>query len=400
MRILVINCGSSSIKYKLLEIEEDKIDELASGLIDRIGMKGSQIRYKSCHQKREETAYIEDYKTGISKIAELLREDDLLNNLAGVGHRVVHGGEAFRESIIIDSNVEKQIEECCELAPLHNPANLEGIKAAKGIFPNVPHVAVFDTAFFQTLPAEAYLYALPYEWYEKYKIRRYGFHGTSHKYVSQQAAKWLGMPLENCSFITMHLGNGCSMAAIKNGIAVNTTMGMTPLEGLVMGTRCGDIDTAIVFYMMKKENLAADKVRETLEKKSGLLGLSGVSRDMRDIIEAAKKGNKRAELAIKIFVKRVKKYIGAYYTEIGIPDALIFTGGIGENSSLIRHLILEDLEHLGIEIDTGKNEGLKLSSSPAEIQGKNSKVKILVIPTNEELAIAKDTAALVAAAYK
>ncbi len=395
MKILVINCGSSSIKYRLFDINEDTI-ELAGGLIERIGTEEAGIHHKTGKEKIEKKLTIENYQTGISEIAEFLRTNNLISgDLIGVGHRVVHGGEAFRESVIIDQKVEKQIEDCCELAPLHNPANLEGIRAARNIFPNIPHVAVFDTAFFHTLQPETYLYALPYEWYEKYQVRRYGFHGTSHKYVAEQSAKLLNKPLNQCNLITMHLGNGCSMAAIKNGIAINTTMGLTPLEGLVMGTRCGDIDTAIVFYMMRRANLSPEEIRNTLEKKSGLLGISGISRDMRDITESAKKGNDRAELAIKIFVKRVRKYIGAYFTDVGNVDALIFTGGIGENAYHIRQLILENLEHIGIIVDTNKNKNLKLSPAGVEINTNDSKVKILVIPTNEELAIARDTLKLV-----
>ncbi len=398
MKILVINCGSSSIKYRFFSFDDGaQAKELAGGLIERIGSDDAIVHHNSTADKIEKTMSIKDYRSGISEIADHLRTSGLLKgDLAGVGHRVVHGAEEFRESVIVDEKVIAQIDRCCELAPLHNPANLEGIKASQEIFPNVPQVAVFDTAFFSTLKPDSYLYALPYEWYEKYRVRRYGFHGTSHKYVSQQAAKLLCKNFDECNLITMHLGNGASMAAIKQGKAVNTTMGLTPLEGLVMGTRCGDIDTAIVFYMMRIANMSIDEVRQSLEKKSGLLGISGVSRDMRDIFEAADNGNERAKLATQIFARRVRKYLGAYLTDTSQPDAIIFTGGIGENAWRMREMILENLEHLGIKLDTKANSSLKLKPEGVPVHLPDSKIQILVIPTNEELAIAGDTRKLVA----
>ncbi len=399
MKILVINCGSSSIKYRFFQFSDGpEAEELAGGLIERIGSEDAIVHHNHCDgNKVEKTVPIKDYRSGISEIAEHLRSRDLIKgDLAGVGHRVVHGAEEFRSSVIVDDTVLEQIDRCSELAPLHNPANLEGIKASQDIFPSVPQIAVFDTSFFSSLEPDSYLYALPYDWYEKYRVRRYGFHGTSHRYVAQQAAKLLGKELSDCNFITMHLGNGASMAAIRNGKAVNTTMGLTPLEGLVMGTRCGDIDTAIVFHMIRAANMNIDEIRQSLEKKSGLLGISGVSRDLRDVFEAADSGNERAKLATRIFARRVRKYLGAYMTDIGQADAIIFTGGIGENAWRMREMIVENLEHLGIKLDRKVNSSLKLDSKGAFVNSEDSEIKILVVPTNEELAIARDTRKLVA----
>ncbi|MFA5866142.1 MAG: acetate kinase [Phycisphaerae bacterium] len=402
MKILVINCGSSSIKYRLFVIDENGYNaELAKGLIERVGTDDAQIAHQVDSRKLASVKAIRDYKTGIAEIASHLHSHHLINDdLAGIGHRVVHGAEAFRESVIIDKAVVTQIEKCSQLAPLHNPANLAGIKACQEIFPKTPQIAVFDTAFFQTLSPESFLYALPYDWYEKYRVRRYGFHGTSHRYVSEKAAEFLHKPLNQCNFVTMHLGNGCSMAAIKQGQAIDTTMGLTPLEGLVMGSRCGDIDTAIVFHMLAVSPMALDQVRDSLEKKSGLVGISGVSRDMRDVFEAADKGNEQAKLALQIFARRVRKYLGAYIMEIGSPDALVFTGGIGENAWRMREMILADLEHLGIKINPEKNQNLNLTSAGAAIDTHEGKLAVLVIPTNEELAIAHDTCKLVANVQK
>jgi len=398
MKILVINSGSSSIKYRLFNLADNvAAEELAQGLIERIGSDEAHIRHQAGGDRFENTEPVKDYDVGIARLAQLLGQGGLLKagELAGVGHRVVHGAEGFRESVVIDQAVVDQIERCIQLAPLHNPANLAGIKAAQKIFRNVPQVAVFDTAFFQTLEPEAFLYALPYEWYQRHQVRRYGFHGTSHRYVSGKAAEFLGKPLAQCNLITMHLGNGCSMAAVRGGVAVDTTMGLTPLEGLVMGTRCGDIDPAIIFHMAALNGMSLDEIRQQLEKHSGLLGVSGVSRDMRDVFEASKQGNRRAELALRIFARRVRKYIGAYLVEVGPCDALVFTGGIGENAAAMRQRIISGLEHLGIVLDKARNESLELCESGAAIHAADSKTAVLVIPTNEELAIARDTYALI-----
>jgi acetate kinase len=397
MKILVINCGSSSVKYRLFVIDESgQHAELAKGLLERVGTNEAQVTHQNNSKKFASVKPIPDYVRGIAEIADHLRTNHLINDdLAGIGHRVVHGAEKFTQSAVIDANVLKGIDDCTQLAPLHNPANLAGIKACQEIFPNIPQVAVFDTAFHQTLPPEAYLYALPYEWYEKHHVRRYGFHGTSHRYVAEMAAEFLHKPLEKCNFITMHLGNGCSMAAIRQGKVIDTTMGLTPLEGLVMGSRCGDIDTAIVFHMLGAGKLTVDQVRDALEKKSGLVGISGVSRDMRDVEAAAEQGNARAQLARQIFARRVRKYLGAYLVEIGRCNAIIFTGGVGENAWKMRELILTDMEHLGITLDREKNRNLHLPSTGTAIDNHHSGIATLVIPTNEELAIARDTCKLV-----
>jgi len=397
MKILVFNCGSSSIKYRLFVIDEAGHNaELAKGLIERVGTDDAQITHQIDSRKFTAVKSLKDYTKGVAEISEHLHTHHLINeDLSGIGHRVVHGAEEFRESVVIDQAVIEQIEKCARLAPLHNPANLAGIKACKEIFPGVQQIAVFDTAFFQTLSPEAFLYALPYEWYEKYRVRRYGFHGTSHRYISEKAAEFLHKPLNQCNLITMHLGNGCSMAAVKQGRAIDTTMGLTPLEGLVMGSRCGDIDTAIVFHMLSVSGMTVEQVRDSLEKKSGLVGVSGVSRDLRDVFQAADQGNDRAKQAIQIFARRVRKYIGAFMIEIGQCDALVFTGGIGENAWQMRELILSELEHLGITMDKDKNRSLSLPATGAAIDRRTSGIAVLVIPTNEELAIARDTCKLV-----
>jgi acetate kinase len=313
-------------------------------------------------------------------------EDELL----GAGHRVVHGGEAFQDSTLVDDGVLKAIEEMIPLAPLHNPANLAGIQAAQRAFPDIPQVAVFDTAFFQTLPKQAYLYAVPYDWYEKWRIRRDGFHGTSHRYVSARAAQILSKPQAN--LITLHLGNGCSMACVRNGKAIDTTMGLTPLEGLVMGSRSGDIDPAIIFHLAERGLLNYQQIRDALEKKSGLIGISGVSRDMRDISSAAAAGNERAALAINVFAHRARKYVGAFLAELGHCDGIVFTGGIGENAVSVRQAILEGLAPLGVSLDLAVNQ---VTRGEARISTPDSKVAVLVVPTNEELMIARDTLRLI-----
>jgi len=392
-KVLVINCGSSSIKYRLFDMAEER--QLATGLIERIGQPPAALHHSADGWSYEGQEDIEDYEVGIRKIVQLLADSRApvlaeAADLLGVGHRVVHGGEAFQDSTVVDGEVLEAIEQCVPLAPLHNPANLAGIVAARKAFGAVPHVAVFDTSFFQTLPEHAYLYALPYEWYEQYRIRRYGFHGTSHRYVSGRAAELLGKPAPNV--ITLHLGNGCSMACVRSGRAIDTTMGLTPLEGLVMGTRCGDIDPAIIFHLVDRGVLDFAGVHESLEKRSGLLGLSGVSRDMRDVRAAAEQDNQRARLALEVFAHRARKYVGAFLAELGTCDAVVFTGGIGENDSQMRAMILAGLEPLGIVLDDAANGAAR---GEARISAADSPIAVLVIPTNEELMIARDTARLV-----
>lgn len=392
-KVLVINCGSSSIKYRLFDMAEER--ELASGLMERIGQPPAVVKHKTATWKHEGNEDIGDYESGIRRIVQLLADshDPVLqgaDELLGVGHRVVHGGEAFQDSTLVDNGVLKAIEDTIPLAPLHNPANYAGIKAAQHAFRGIPQVAVFDTAFFQTLPKQAYLYAIPYEWYEQWRIRRYGFHGTSHRYVSARAAQVLARPQAN--LITLHLGNGCSMACIKGGKAIDTTMGLTPLEGLVMGSRSGDIDPAIIFHLAERGVMDYPQIREALEKKSGLIGISGVSRDMRDVESAAAAGNERAQMAFKVFAHRARKYVGAFLAELGRCDGIVFTGGIGENDALMREAILENLEPLGISLDATAN---RVASGEARISSADSKVAVMVVPTNEELMIARDTLRLI-----
>jgi len=394
MNVLVINCGSSSIKYRLYDVETEL--DRAQGLIERIGEGHAHLVHRTNGHQVELTEAIDDYEQGVRRIMELLiAEGDppplrAVDDLIGVGHRVVHGGEAFSKSVAVDDRVLAAIEDCCELAPLHNPANLAGIHAAMKIIPDRPHVAVFDTAFFQTMPSSAYVYAVPYEWYDERKIRRYGFHGTSHRYVTSQAARVLGKSKPN--LITLHLGNGCSMSCIRAGQAIDQTMGLTPLEGLVMGTRCGDIDPAIIFRLVRMGE-GIEQIRTMLEKQSGLLGISGVSRDLRDIHEAARAGDERAQLAIDVFAHRAKKYLGAFLAELGECDAVVFTGGIGENASWMRAKILDGLAPLGIDLDERMNRAR--CEGPQRISTEASRTSVWVIPTNEELMIAQDTIRLV-----
>jgi len=393
MNILVINCGSSSIKYKLYDARNER--ELAGGLIERIGEEQGHAVYQCGGQKLERNDRVPDYDSGIAQIIELLTTCGdpppikSPEDIAAVGHRVVHGGVVFSESMRVDDAVLAEIEACADLAPLHNPAHVAGIRATLNVLPDKPQVAVFDTAFFQTMPPAAYHYAIPFEWYDNHKVRRYGFHGTSHRYVAGRAADLLQK--EKPNLITLHLGNGCSMACIREGVAIDQSMGLTPLEGLVMGTRCGDIDPAIVFFMMSK-GLSADQTRRVLEKESGLLGLSGVSRDLRDVMQAAETGNERAALAIDVFAHRARKYVGAFLAELGDCDAIVFTGGIGENCSAMRQRILDSLAPLGIDLDASRNSAR--SSEPRPIATESSRTAIWVIPTNEELMIARDTVRL------
>ncbi|MFZ5626210.1 MAG: acetate/propionate family kinase [Bacillota bacterium] len=388
MNVLVINCGSSSLKYQLFDMAKETA--LAKGLVERIGLEGSCLTHRVGEDKTVIEQNIPDHQAAISLVLEQVRG---LGEIKAVGHRVVHGGEKFSASTVIDAEVLKAIEECVELAPLHNPPNIIGIKACQALLPGIPQVAVFDTAFHQTMPPKAYIYSLPYEYYEKYRIRRYGFHGTSHRYVAQRAAQLLGKPLDQLKLITCHLGNGASITAIDGGKSVATSMGFTPLEGLTMGTRSGDIDPAIVSYIMEKENLTAEQVTGILNKKSGVLGISGVSSDFRDLEAAAARGHERARLALEIFCYDVKKYIGAYLAVLNGVDAIIFTAGLGENSSVVREMVCRDLEALGIAIDAEKNQ---VRGQEADISAPSARVKVLVVPTNEELMIARDTVAVLA----
>lgn len=396
MKVLVINCGSSSLKYQVLDMTDEKL--MAKGLVERIGMDGSVIN----HTKTGEDTIVnevpmKDHKDAIAQVLAAVQDKDHgvvsdMSEIGAVGHRVVHAGEKYAESVVIDDTVMKALEECIEIAPLHNPPNLAGIEACRALMPETPMVAVFDTAFHQTMPPESYIYALPYEYYEKYGIRRYGFHGTSHKYVSQRAAQMLNVSLNDLKLITCHLGNGASVTAIKHGKVVDTSMGFTPLEGLVMGTRCGDIDPAIVSYIKEKEGLDDEGVNNILNKKSGVLGVSGVSSDFRDIEAAVEEGNERADLALRLFAQRVRFYIGAYIAEMNGVDAIVFTAGVGENDVSMREIICSDLGNLGIKLDSIKN---KVRGKDTDISDDDSKVKLLLIPTNEELMIARDTLNLV-----
>ena len=392
MKILVINCGSSSLKYQILDMTNETL--LCKGLVEKIGIDGSVINHTKIGQDKFvlETP-MKDHKDAIAQVLAAIQDPDhgvvtSMSEIGAVGHRVVHGGEHYADSVLIDDEVMKVIEECSDLAPLHNPPNIAGIEACKALMPDTPMVAVFDTAFHQTMPPESYIYALPYEYYTKYGIRRYGFHGTSHKYVARRAAEMLNVDLEDLKLITCHLGNGASVSAIKHGKCIDTSMGFTPLEGLVMGTRSGDIDPALVTYIREKENLAPGKANEILNKKSGVLGISGVSSDFRDIEAAVEEGNERAALALKVFAHKVRFYIGAYIAEMNGCDAIVFTAGVGENDITMRELICHDLGNLGIKIDPLKN---KIRGKETIISADDAKIKALLIPTNEELMIARDT---------
>lgn len=396
MLILVVNAGSSSLKYQLIDMDNKNV--VAKGLCDRIGIPGSLIKHSTsdgrCLNKEIE---MKTHQDAIEALIKVLTHAEVgviksLDEISAVGHRVVHGGEKFFKSVIIDDDVLNTIEDCCELAPLHNPPNIIGIKACKNILKDVPQIAVFDTAFHQTMPKKAYVYAIPFKYYQKYKIRKYGFHGTSHKYVSERAACIMGRPYDQLKIVTCHLGNGSSIAAVNCGKVVDTSMGFTPLDGLAMGTRCGTIDPAIVTFLMNKENLSTEEIDSILNKKSGVLGVSGVSSDFRDLDAAVLKGNERAAVALELFSYQVKKFIGSYAAAMGGIDAVVFTAGIGENTAHIRKSACEGLEFMGISIDDEKN---KTRGIEAEISSETSKVKVLVIPTNEELAIARETKNLI-----
>lgn len=395
MNILVINCGSSSLKYQLINSETEGV--LAKGLCERIGIDGMLTYQPEGGEKEKSEIAMPTHTEAINAVLAALTNEKSgviksLSEVGAVGHRVVHGGEKFTSSCLINDESMKAIEECNDLAPLHNPANLIGIRACQELMPGVPMVAVFDTAFHQTMPEKAYLYGLPYEYYENYKVRRYGFHGTSHSFVSKETARFLGMDLKNSKIIVCHLGNGASISAVKDGKCVDTSMGLTPLEGLVMGTRSGDIDPAIMEYIAKKEDLDIAGVMNVLNKKSGLEGISGLSSDFRDLTAGAKEGNKRAIAAIEVFCYRVAKYVGSYVAAMNGVDAIAFTAGIGENVGLVREKVCSYLGYLGITLDAEANAK---SGDDCVISAADSKVKVAVIPTNEELAICRETVALV-----
>lgn len=396
MKVLVLNSGSSSIKYQFIDTEEKFA--LAKGVVERIGMSGAVLSHTRHDGNNVRiVAEILDHAMAIEYVLAVMLsknhgviEDK--SDIDAVGHRVVHGGEAFSGSVLMTDEIMKVLQENIELAPLHNPPNIKGIEAVTRIMPNTKQCAIFDTSFHIKMPAKAYLYGIPYELYKRHKIRRYGFHGTSHRYVSEIAASMLGKPVTELKIVTAHLGNGCSMAAVDKGISVDTSMGFTPLEGLLMGTRAGDIDPSVILYIMGKEGLSLSEAGVLLNKHSGLIGISGESSDMREIESAIEEGNKRAKIAFDVFTYRIKKYIGAYAAAMGGIDAFVFTGGIGENSSLVRSTVCSGLEFLGIEIDEEKNQ-----TKQNDLSKKKSKVHVLRIPTNEELVIAMDTAEIVSA---
>jgi acetate kinase len=395
MNILVINCGSSSLKYQLINSETEGV--LAKGLCERIGIDGMLTYQPEGGEKEKSEIAMPTHTEAINAVLAALTNEKSgviksLSEVGAVGHRVVHGGEKFTSSCLINDESMKAIKECNDLAPLHNPANLIGIRACQELMPGVPMVAVFDTAFHQTMPDVAYTYGIPYEYYEKYKVRRYGFHGTSHSYVSKRTAEIVGKPYDQMKIIVCHLGNGASISAVNCGKSVDTSMGLTPLEGLVMGTRSGDLDPAIIDFVGKKEGLSLDEMNEVLNKKSGMLGISGVSSDGRDLEAAAETGNKRAQLALDVFDYRVIKYIGAYAAAMNGVDAIAFTAGIGENNIKMRKDVCSSLTYLGVKLDEEKNN---VRGEERIISADDSKVQVLLVPTNEELAIARETLALV-----
>lgn len=393
MKILVINSGSSSLKYQLIELPANKL--LCKGLVERIGLADGQLHYTTDTQNIDKVMDIPNHQVGLEAVAQLLMDPKVgviadASEIQAVGHRVVHGGNAFTQTVLIDNKVKEVIKSLFSLAPLHNPANYMGIEVAEQVFPQAAQIAVFDTAFHQSIPEKAFRYALPPEFYEKEHIRMYGFHGTSHQYVSEQAIEHLGKP--NSKIITVHLGNGCSITAIKDGKSIDHSLGFGPMNGLIMGTRSGDIDQAVVLHLIDKMGYTAKEVADLLQKKSGMLGLTGMS-DLRDIESAAEQGNPQAQLALDMNVYRIKKYIGSYMAALNGLDALVFTAGIGENSDVIRKMVCENMEFLGIEMDFEKNKGRKKQFT--EVQTPTSRVKIYVIPTNEELEIARQTYELV-----
>jgi acetate kinase len=398
MKILVLNCGSSSIKYQLLDMGKDA-ELLAIGLLERVGINDSELKHKATGKEAYKLVQdVPNHDIGVNLILKTLMHPEYgviknENEITAVGHRVVHGGEKFSGSVLITQEVINEMEECSDLAPLHNPANLKGIYAMQKLLPEVPQCGIFDTSFHATMPDFAYMYALPYEMYDKHKVRRYGFHGTSHRFVSKKACELLDVDYNTQKIITCHLGNGASIAAIKNGKSVDTSMGLTPVEGLIMGTRCGDLDLGALLFLMEKENMDIKKTNNFINKVSGMIGICGVSSDMRDIWKAADDGNKRAKLAMDMYIYRVKKYVGAYAAAMGGVDLIIFAGGVGENDYLVRAGVCKEMEFLGIDFDFEKNDGLK--SKNEVITKPGSKAKVMIVCTNEELVIAQDTLEIV-----
>ena len=391
MKVFVVNCGSSSIKYQLFDMTDESV--VGKGIAEKIGLPMGivSLKIEGSGEKVERELPLPNHEAALATVIELLTAKNIIRDKADIGvigHRLVHAGEFYHSSVVVTDDVIERMTECNDLAPLHNPHNITGVKTCQKLFPGAFHGGCFDTAFHQTMPDYAYMYPIDYSWYEKYKVRRYGFHGTSHGYVAQQAAEFLKKPLDKLRVITAHLGNGSSIAAIKDGESVDTSMGMTPLEGLMMGTRCGDIDPALVFFAARK-GVSLDDFDKLLNKKSGMHGVGGVSNDMRDNWKAIHDGNKRAELAMKMFTYRLKKYIGAYAAAMGGVDAVIFTGGIGENDWDVRAMACEGLEYMGVELDREKNQGLR--SKLSDISKSSSKVRVLVVPTNEELVIARES---------
>ena len=398
MKVLVINCGSSSLKYQLIDSQTEEV--LAKGLCERIGIDGSKLTHKPTGKEDYVVeSPMKDHQIAVKLVLDALTDKNHgvitdIKEISAVGHRVLHAGQVYSDSIVVNEDVKRVIRECFDLGPLHNPANLIGIEACEAAMPGVPQVAVFDTAFGQSMPKKAYLYAIPYEYYEKYGIRRYGFHGTSHSFVSKRAAEVMGKSYDEVKTIVCHLGNGSSVSAVLNGKCVDTSMGLTPLEGLVMGTRSGDIDPAIMEFIAKKENLDIEGVMEVLNKKSGVFGISGgLSSDFRDLTDAMNAGDKKAKIAMDVFSYRVAKYIGSYAAAMNGVDDIVFTAGIGENDDYVREEVCKYLGYLGVDFDSEANAGLR--GKEAELTKEGSKVKVFVIPTNEELAIARETLALV-----
>ncbi len=393
MKILVLNCGSSSIKYALYNMDDKSV--MTSGGAERVGLDGAFVKVKLPNGEKKQIMHdIPEHTEGVKFIFSLLTDPEIgvikdLKEIDAVGHRMVHGGEKFNKSVLLTDEVLKAFEACIDLAPLHNPANLKGVKAVSELMPGLPQVGVFDTAFHQTMPAHSYLYAIPYELYEKYGVRRYGFHGTSHRYVSQRVCEFLGVNPADKKIITCHIGNGGSVAAVDGGKCVDTSMGLTPLEGLMMGTRSGDIDGGAITFLEKKLGLDADGMSNLLNKKSGVLGITGISSDMREIDNAIAAGNERAKLALDMYNYRIKKYVGAYAAAMGGCDIIVFTAGVGENQSEMREAVCENMEYMGVKIDKEKNKGIR--GVEAVISAPDSKVTVCVIPTDEELMIATDT---------
>ena len=399
MKILVLNCGSSSVKYKLIALSGNEQNILAEGGVEKIGLPDSFLKFKYNGEKVTINASMPNHNVAIRIILDNLTSEKYgciknFDEIEAVGHRLVHGGEKFNSSVLINDEVIAKVKECYALAPLHNPVNIAGVDAISEILPDVPQVGVFDTAFHQTMPSYAYMYGLPYEMYEKYGVRRYGFHGTSHRYVSRRACEFLGLEYEKQRIITCHIGNGGSITAIKDGKSVDTSMGMTPVEGLIMGTRCGDVDPGALLYIQQKEHLDHEGMQALINKKSGVAGLTGVSSDMRDIEKAVEEGNERAIMALNMYEYRITKYIGAYTAALGGVDVIVFTGGVGENQTGTRERICKQLAFLGIEFDVEKN---KTRGEEIELSTPNSKVRVVVIPTDEEYMIARDTEAIVKA---